>query len=244
MIDEDNLIKNKLFDMANKAYSRGIPLNSHFLNLHEQEIFNIHKKSLEFSHPILFGGHELCERKCVFFNDEHFWNLVCLKISPQNEKYAEKLHHKDFLGAIMNLGVDNSMIGDLFVLDNVGYLFCLKSISDFFVQNLLSVKRTKVFVEIVNVSEVLVFKKFKTLVFYVESSRIDLIVSRMYHLSRSEGQVLAKSGDVFVNDVACKNQSLELKEGDIVSVRHKGKFRVDKIEKVDFKNKVVLKIYS
>ena len=65
------------------------------------------------------GGNVYAERKIVVFKPievyyEEDVPITLLKIEPLNKKYADTLNHRDYLGAILNLGIDRSKIGDIF----------------------------------------------------------------------------------------------------------------------------------
>lgn len=47
----------------------------------------------------------------------------------RNKKFSGELTHRDFLGALMNLGIERAMIGDIVVKDLDGYVMVLKKIS-------------------------------------------------------------------------------------------------------------------
>ena len=70
-------------------------------------------------HVKLFGGYEHAERQIAAFYPDSldiFLGTIllnCLKITPKALRFSEDLSHRDFLGAILNLGVDRSVIGDI-----------------------------------------------------------------------------------------------------------------------------------
>ena len=241
---DDELIKNKLFDLANKSYSRGISTNSRFLNLHEQEIYNIHSNSLSFASPNIFGGSEECERKIVFFNDENYINSISLlKITAKNQKFTDTLTHRDFLGAILNLGIEYNLIGDILIQNNTAFMFCLKEISNYITENLIKVKHTTVKTEELNLLDFNLKKNYKLKTISVNSLRIDAIISKIYNLDRETSKNLILKNMVFVNDYVCKETSKNLKQNDIVSVRGYGKFKIDILDEFS-KPHLTIKIYN
>ena len=50
--------------------------------------------------------------------------IRCICVRPKQQKFAENLSHRDFLGALMNLGIERETIGDIIIQDNVGYIMC------------------------------------------------------------------------------------------------------------------------
>jgi RNA-binding protein YlmH len=244
-MDDKNLITNKLFELANRAYDRNIKTNSNFLNLYEQSFYYKIEKKLSFISHTIYGGESDSERKVVFFNNEDndFSEIVCIKIKPKDIRYSDSLTHRDFLGAIMNLGINESFVGDLYVFENTCFVFCLKSISNL-ILNLNKIKRTSVSAEIVNYSNLSLKHNFKIKTFSSSSSRVDAIISKLYNISRNEAVFAVQNHLIFINDKECLSQGDKLNVGDIVSFKTKGKFvYFNEIAKSD-KLSITIKIYS
>lgn len=134
-MNEQELCRKRLLDLSRQADRKGIVLFSDFLNLNEQNIFHSLQKEL-YTTAELSGGYEQAERQMVAFIPDalcYEWSypFVCIHAVPQYPKYAEKLTHRDVLGALMHLGLDRSKIGDIVVLENDIYIFCSETISDF-----------------------------------------------------------------------------------------------------------------
>ena len=130
-----------------------------FLGLAEQDVFNQIESELRYVGYKIFGGTDDGERVIVRFGNEEElgysvdYPIKCLVIRPLMQKFAEDLTHRDFLGALMNLGIKREKLGDIIIHENEGYLFCLEQIADYIVDNLTRVKHTSVTVEIENNSE-------------------------------------------------------------------------------------------
>ena len=83
----------------------------------------------------LFGGYEHAERQMAAFSPEALvfldYPIDCLKIEPKALRFSEELGHRDYLGALLNLGVDRSVVGDILIKDKEAWFFCLHKMSDF-----------------------------------------------------------------------------------------------------------------
>ena len=75
---------------------------------------------------------------------EEDFPIVTLKIAPKSEKFADKLTHRDFLGALMSLGIEREVLGDIVIRDNVGYLFAKEDIAEYIKDSLTEIKHTAV----------------------------------------------------------------------------------------------------
>ncbi len=161
---------------------------------------------------------------------EEEFPIRCLIIRPSAQKFADALTHRDFLGALMNLGIERDILGDIIVRDNVGYVFCERAMAVFLKEHLSQVKHTAVFCEIVKECPAEANPEFLAQEFTVSSERCDAVVAKAYQLSRSESVLLFSSKRVFVNGRQYENNSGSLKPGDVVSVRGYGKFVFDGVQ--------------
>jgi len=178
----------------------------------------------------LFGGAEETERKMARFGDpeelgyEIPFPIVLLRIRPLQAKFADALTHRDFLGALMNLGIERDVIGDIVVREHTAYLFVAERMSEMIMQELTRVKHTQVMAERLFEPPEDVKPRFVRESLIVSSLRLDLIASKIYRLSRQVAKDLFTDGKVFLNGRLCTNPASPIKEGDVLSVRGCGKF--------------------
>lgn len=181
-------IKKRLHDLADRSYSQNIYTFSGFLGLSEQDVFYQLERELSYAHPTVFGGHCNAERVIISFGDESElgykaqFPIVCLHITPTAPKFAEALSHRDFLGALMNLGIERATLGDILVNEKECYLFCLESISEYIIENFVKVRHN--FVKCTPVSSIKEVPKEtpSELTVQVASLRADALISKVYNL--------------------------------------------------------------
>lgn len=124
----------RLIDLANQARMKNIIIYSNFLNLNELHIFHSNLQKFSFVKWKIFGGYEFAERQIVAFIPDAFclyreedqipFPIATLEIKPCNLKFSDPLTHRDYLGAVLNLGIDRSQIGDILVEEGRALLFC------------------------------------------------------------------------------------------------------------------------
>lgn len=229
----DNLLKKRFCELANRAYTQGIYTFTDFLDMAQTTLLFQMEKEIGNIPFMLYGGTNGCERQIARFGSEDLlgyemeYPIVCLYVKPRMKKFADELSHRDFLGAIMNLGIERDTIGDLVVKDKECYFFCLEGIAPFLVENLDKVKHT--YVECVQVKEmpIEVWKHLEESEELVASERIDGVISKIYNLSRSQSIELFREKKIFVNGRTCENNSYQVKKEDVISVRGFGKFIYD-----------------
>lgn len=240
-MENETLLKKRLAELSHRAFERGYTTYSTFLNLQEISILKSLKVDSKYS---LFGGYENADR-CVaaFSNDEIYsYPIVCIKIEPLQQKFSDKLTHRDFLGALMNLGIEREMLGDIKILNNEGYLFCLDKISQYIVDNLSSIKHTSVKCKIIDDIPELFNQLPDEEEYIVSSLRIDTVVSAVFKMSRNSASQLINQEKIFINSKTVYKDSVQLKEGDVISVRGYGKFIYSQTVNETRKHKMVVAI--
>lgn len=240
-MENETLLKKRLAELSHRAFERGYTTYSTFLNLQEISILKSLKLESKYN---LFGGYENADR-CVasFSNDKVYsYPIVCIKIEPLQQKFSDKLTHRDFLGALMNLGIEREMLGDIKILNNEGYLFCLDKTSQYIVDNLSSIKHTSVKCKIIDDIPELFDQLPDEKEYIVSSLRIDTVVSAVFKMSRNSASQLINQEKIFINSKTVYKDSVQLKEGDVVSVRGYGKFIYSQTVNETRKHKMVVAI--
>ena len=153
--------------------------------------------------------------------------ITCLKIEPLAAKFSESLTHRDFLGAVLNLGIERSVIGDILVQEHTAWIFCHNKISDYIIENLTRVRHTTMKISRVDNPEHFPTPQFETISGTCASVRLDSLIGLAFQSSRSSMVSFIESGQVFVNGKLITSNGYEPKDGDIISVRSKGRFRYE-----------------
>ena len=227
-MDEQELCRKRLLDLSRQADRKGIVLFSDFLNLNEQHIFHSLHREL-YTTAELYGGYAQAERQMAAFIPDalcYEWNypLVCVRATPLYPKYAENLTHRDVLGALMHLGLDRSRLGDIVLLESGIYIFCTETIAGFVMEQLTQIKHTMIHTELTDVKTLNVTPQFEDRAEMIASNRIDAIIAKAYHFSRSEAASVLSAEKVFVNGRCMTNCNYSCESGAIISVRGKGRF--------------------
>lgn len=247
---EEQQLKNRIKDLADKSFRQNTYIFTGFLGLSEQDIFWKLENSgeLRFVTSRMWGGYENAERLVVRFGSEEEFGyeeeypIVCIHIRPLLAKFADKLSHRDFLGALMNLGIERSTIGDIKVGDKEAYLFCLSSMADYICDSLDKVKHTNVKCELVTDAAMIPDEKPESMEVLLPSLRIDACLAKVYNHSRGAILEMFRTGKVFVNGKLCENNSRMLKEGEVVNLRGYGKFIFDGLQHETKKGRLCVKI--
>ena len=228
MTDELELLGKRFIELSRKA-DNGYYTFSDFLGLQEQAVLTTVKQKL-YSKWVAFGGAEGAERVMVRFGDkeaigyEEDFPIVTLKVSPKNEKFADRLTHRDFLGTILALGIERSTVGDIVIRDNVGYVFLSDKIAEYVKDSLTRIKHTDVKCEITQgVPE---GELYKTEIKRIQANgeRLDAIVAKVFSMSRDDASLLFKKRLVFADGREIESLSYTPKVDQVISVRGYGRF--------------------
>lgn len=242
MEKDTTILRKRLKELAQKAFQQNRYVYTPFLDLYEQSVYQEEYSSFRYVTSHLIGGHPHADRQLVCFGSEEVFGyleeppIACVKINPVSKKFSDDLTHRDFLGAIMNLGIERAMLGDILISENVGYVFCLEHIADVIADSLLKVKHTVV--QCTHITEApQIEPKYQEITGSVASCRLDAIIGLAFQLSRSQSIAYIQGKKVFVNGRLIESNSLTLKENMIISVRGLGKFIFDGVGGMSRKGK-------
>lgn len=227
---EEEQMKKRLRELAERSYRGNCYTFTDFLSPAELSCYYELERELSFAGAKVSGGSEGRERCMIRFGNpeelgyEEDFPIVCLKIEPLMKKFAEDLTHRDFLGALMNLGIERSTLGDIILQEKDAFLFCKEAIAPYIMENLTRVKHTSVLCRMTEELPGEAEADLKDIKIQIASERIDGVVAKVYKLSRSDSADLFLQKRVFVNGRLCENNSHMLKEQDQISIRGFGKF--------------------
>ena len=234
-MDDIELLKSHLRDLARQANTENRYTFSNFLALPEQDIFIRLLPELPGKGHTLMGGSESAERQLAVFGDPSVIGeapvppVSVLSVTPDNEAFGETLSHRDYLGAILSLGIEREMIGDIIVRGKNAWFFAMDSVAEFLSENLHTVRHTTVTCRIAEGDIPELQPILEKLSVNVASERLDAVISALTGISRGHVTELFTRERVSVNGRVILKGSVNLKEGDILTVRGFGKYIYDGI---------------
>ena len=195
---EEQIMYNHFDDMYNLADRRGIPVFSDFVSLNEVNLVYMLleekgiNRQIQDEYLYVFGGYDQAERNMVCFLPQNSYQeieekdfpIACVRIAPVNKKFCDALTHRDYLGTIMNIGLERNQIGDIVVKNEgngkndafVAYVFCRKNKAEL-LTDITRIRHTTVSAEIIEGTEISFEQQYKEIAGSVSSLRIDSIIS-------------------------------------------------------------------
>lgn len=251
MNDKEILISHAL-DKKRQSADNSMITHTNFLSLDEISIVkNTDREYNEYVNTVYYGGYGDSERQMALFipkfydfddinaflSDNEDDNPVCI-VRLKKDKFTA-LSHRDYLGAIMGLGLKREMVGDIKVTDEGADVFCLKSAANYICENLKKSGRGSVTGEILSVDAFSSAEdKYEILFTTVSSLRLDGVIAAFFNLSRSTAAEAVNKGLVYVNSSQCLKIDYNLKQGDKIVLRGKGKTVLSEIKGTSKKGKL------
>ena len=226
--DNDKLFYSKLDDAIYLCNVRQKPYFMSFMSERRQAVASEYLKTVCFDNYLFFGGYENSERKILglFFDEVTEFPISAIEF---NFRSCDKLSHRDFLGALMSLGIERETVGDILVEDGRCIVFVKSELKNYIVSQLFKIGNVGVRIIEANLNHLPEGRGYDEAFYTVSSLRLDNIISAVTGLSREKTKILILSGNVSYNFIPNQNVSLILKEKDSFIIRGKGKYIINGI---------------
>ena len=256
MNTDDKLLISKIEDKARQCSENSMITNSDFLDMHQKSVV----ASLRLPYPdvrmVFYGGFDGAERTVAVFlpdyiEDElsaHFFAVPeddpLTVIELTKDKFSPALSHRDYLGALMGLGIRREMTGDIIVSENGCRMAVLSKMAPFILDNLGKAGRGTLKGRILATSEAREGTKATGIPesFTVSSMRLDSVVKNAFSVSRGDATEAIEGGVVFVNDIECTKPDRKIVSGDKIVFRRKGRIIVGDCSGISKKGRVIVNI--
>lgn len=230
LTQNDELIR-RAEDLSRRCERTGTVTHTAFLTPAEQYAVENRAKSEPDCRLLLLGGHEACERRAAFFlpfymEDEELDISEYIAAIKCETRFGSP-SHRDYMGAILALGVSRDRLGDIWVEGERAQIILMKSVARHVLDGLTKVGRCGVKCRELPLYELSPpERRVKPLRFSVQSMRLDSVAAGMFGLSRSAAADCIAEGRVSLNYAECLRCDAPVRGGDIVSLRGRGKGRV------------------
>ena len=250
---EEQILISKILDKMEEARQKNKIVNTDFLDGYQARICAEILKKVKYENYIFFGGYEEAERKIIIFypekfkfiiEDKKYINTLCARnISLPNELYGTYTH-KNYLGMVMKLGVVREKVGDILVKENGADIIVMPEIVKYLLTNLSGLTRLrKAEIKEIQINEVeKVEIKTKEFNIIVSALRLDNIIAELAKTSRMQAKELITQERIFINFKNETKQTKLVNEGDLITIRGKGRFKISGVLGNTQKGRYILKI--
>ena len=194
---------------------------------------------------IEWGGYEGAERAKIFVLPEYMEDVTSAEgfedfgfdcgmaaLTVKGSGY-KKLTHRDFLGSILGLGLQRSVVGDIFILDGDvprAVVICEKNAARFLCDTLVKVGSDTVSVSVTDLSEIKApERKYSHVSDTLASARADCVVAALCSLSREKARVAVVNGLLEIDYECCERPDRTLTAPCTVTVKGYGKYRINSL---------------
>lgn len=250
MKDENDLLIAKVLDKKKICNSKNKITYTDFLNEKEQHVI---EKNVRLENAFFYGVNENADRKILVFYPEKLTEelarkslksvLIGIRITLKNDQIGA-YEHKNYLSALIKIGIDRGKIGDILVDEYGADIIAFDMNKEFIKQSLSELTRfRKADIEIIPMDDIKQkIDRFEESTIIVASMRIDNIVAELAGCSRTNADEYIDNERVLVNYETVLKSSKSVDEGDIVTIRGKGKFRIDGLVRNTRNNRFVIKV--
>lgn len=181
-----------------------------------------------------FGGVATAERQRIvlcpdYLKPEQAMAHLCLVKFRGNLSHIT-YSHRDFLGALLGLGIKREKVGDLYPIEDGFVVVLSRDLADFVLLDTLKIKGVALKSEVIQTGEwnppIQTEKIINTT---ISSLRLDTVVAHGFGFSRTKVTSFIKGGKVKVNWQVIEETDYQCKEDDLISFRGKGRIKVSKI---------------
>lgn len=239
---EHKLLISKMLDKIELSNIKNKIEYTDFLDVYQKHLLEKILNLENIENYIITGGAEETERNIIVFYPEKLKDIVnqnykgivpitCVRIMLPKEMHS-KYSHRDYLGGLIKLGIKREKIGDIFVFEDGADILILDEISKFILNNISSLTRfSKSTIEKVSLEDIRKKEVNKEeMKVIVSSMRLDCVVSELLKTSRCKTEEIIKEKRVFVNFENIDKLTKQIKEGDLITIRGKGRFEIESIE--------------
>ena len=252
-MNEKDLFFKRLSELSRQCFENSMITNTNFLDAEERSEA-MRSGSVGTNDPIFFGGYEDAERTvCVFYPDyvdrdtlprlfyESTDDSPIRAIRCEYAKDAPSLSHRDFLGALMALGIKREMIGDILVGDRSADIFVMPQMVGYLIENFkkagrVAIVANEIRLSDVNLPETKTVSKRDT----VPSLRLDAVIASVFSLSRAKAEEAINAGIVFVNDRQTVKTDFKVSEGSKLVMRGSGKVKLLSASDISKKGRTII----
>lgn len=225
----------RLLDLGDRAVQTWEVVCSDFLSPPEiTEALQVFGKMTEI-HCLAWGGYEQAERQRLAIArselplDPSMVSLTAISIA--GNFLFDTATHRDFLGAILGTGIERQKVGDVNVLGEKGaQAIVVPELVEYLQLHFNQVRTVPVKVNPIPWEELKIrIPVTKELTSTEASLRLDAIASFGFGMSRSKMVDLINGEDVRVNWKTISQPNYQLKSGDLIAIRGKGRVTIGDI---------------
>ncbi len=231
--DAEKLMLAHFLDLCEQVFLDVLPKCGPFLNLREQELCATVFRQIEGITFRFDGGYRGAERKRgIVLPDFYGADPIDTKISAVllQGKFPTDISHRDFLGAVLATGIDRLKVGDILLVEGGAQVILDRDLVFYLKQNLFKIGSYPVELAEIDLEQIVSScEKVKEIKTTVSSLRLDAVAAAGFGMSRTAMAREIKAKRVKLNWQETDSPSEAVKEGDIISIRGRGRVEIAEV---------------
>lgn len=249
---EEQLLMRRVEELCRRAVYTGQVCWTDFLSDRQQQLAQAAVNRAGMGECRWEGGYPDAERRVLgILPEDAPWladepaPVRCIWLQPRSPQ--GKLAHRDCLGAILGLGLDRRSLGDILPDEEGGAaVFCLPPADELILQQLRQVGRETVEPRLLEEGQLPAAaerpRRIQTA--SLASLRLDAALAAMLHCSREDAAQLVRTGKVQANHLEMTSPHAAIYEGDIFTIRGRGRFRLEAIGGKSRRDRIFIQYYQ
>ena len=230
---EEEAVAVRLVDLAEQAVRTQKFRSSGFLDPHGMEIAETVAANYDDISVLFDGGYPGAERQKAVFVHRDFGGSPSFDIiavcAEWNVEFVH-LTHRDILGSLVGLGIDRENVGDILVKPGQAQVLADRKMEDFLLSEWKQIGAAAVIVKPASVEAIAPREeRVKEINATVASLRADAVAAAGFGMSRSRAVSDIEAEKLKLNWQTVKNASQTVKEGDVLSMRGRGRVEVTEV---------------
>lgn len=233
--DDAKIVLSRILDLCERCETQNVLTSSGFLTSGERAAAEDMLRYDGRNNVFFFGGYREAERVCAVFLPEYvereqLYETPSLAeiefIEAKTDKFdaeSAAFTHRDVLGSLMALGIERRVVGDIYASGGTTVFAVRSSIAEHIASSLDRIGRYSVKASLCPAERMKSSVTFEEGRGSVSSLRLDGVLAEIFGLSRSAAAEAVRGGGVTLNSRETGKPDADIKDGDVIACRGKGK---------------------
>lgn len=231
-MQKDELIISKTGDRIERCRNGCYVTATDFLDSHQQALaLRAARSEAGDVRTFMYGGYTEAERRMLVcipaelpLSEQEAAEELVTVIRVTAKAGGRELSHRDYLGALLGLGIDRRVTGDILVRPDGADIIVLPEIAGFLLREFTAAGRTELTAREVSPVELIIPEtKKQTIRDTVSSARLDNLTASAFRISRRAAGEAVRAGMVSVDHVEVTKPDARVGEGAVLVLKGKGK---------------------
>ena len=232
--DDEQMLGRQILDLARQAWETNRPQTTDFYGPHERRVAQSVLGSIPEVGSLTQGGYKNAERaRLVIYPGFYLMETISssLRVLQAEGNFSfHEVTHGDYLGSILGTGLKRSKIGDIIVLQGGCQAIVASEVADYLLSNWTQVGKVSITPKEIDEEQLSVEpERIKEIKGTVASLRLDAVAAEGYGTSRSKMVREIKGERVKLNWKPVTNPALAISQGDVLSIRGRGRVVVSEV---------------